>query len=311
MRSLTLVLLATGASACSTSAVNFEHRSNLEVNTRGVALATSGDSSVAGMFGTTCHIAVADASVGEDYNFPTENEMVRDNSTIHGDPAVLVVSDFGAHVTYPENTWDWSTDDYTTPGVADGQIFEDGVVLLVDDPTDGCRVDWNSGSDVVSTAVPGAFCSNTAITVDRRSGDTYLANGDEIIAVTEDGFTVIGVGADLVVWDRDAQVLYAGLYGDTSFRGLESDGGVRFDLQLEGTITSFDAMGPLAQAAVMVERPGGSGALITVDGFTGEITSTLSTPSAADTVETSENGQSMALVLPREVHFFSVKSFEP
>jgi hypothetical protein len=62
----------------------------------------------------------------------------------------------------------------------------------------------------------------------------------------------------------------------------------------------------LAQAVVMVSLDSGLGALVTVDGFTGEITSTLTTPEAATHVETDDEGKSLALTLAREVHFFSV-----
>lgn len=307
MRRVWLGLIIAGSTACTPSAVQFEHQSELGANTRGVALAADGADGVAGMFGTTCRVTVATADIGADYDFPTNEEMVVDNSMMFGDAAVLVLSDFGAHVTYPDNTWNFDSDDFNTPGVVDGMIFEEGVTLLVDDGTEGCKVEWNSGSDVASTAIPGAFC-DAAIAVDRSTGQAFVANGDEILSVTQDGYTVIGTGADLVVWDGSASVLYAALTGDSSFWGYEANGATRFEIDLGGAVTAMDTMGPVAQAAVMVEKAGGAGALITVDGNTGEILSTLATPSAVDEIDLSDNGRSMALVLPREVHFFNVKS---
>jgi len=304
MRTLLLGLVAVGAAACATSPVNFEHQSELAVASRGVALNTEGLDGIVGMFGTTCRVNVNDASIGEDYNFPTDDEEVVDAAVLYGDNAVLVISDMGAHVTYPDRVWDWGTDDFGGPGVLEGGITHDSVAMLAGDP---CRVDWNSGSDAVSTEVPSDLCAGASFSVDRDDDRVFVANGD-VVKVTEDGYETIGDGADLAVWDMEAQVLYATLVGSSTLYGIEEDGTMRWTTEVDGAIVSLDAMGTLGQAAVMIEHENGTGALLTVDGYTGEITSDLATPSAAEAVESSDNGKTLALVLPREVHFFSVRS---
>ena len=304
MRVLWLGLVAVGAAACATPAVNFEHQSELAVASRGVALNTEGLDGIVGMFGTTCRVNVNDGSIGEDYNFPTEDEEVVDAAVLYGDNAVLVISDMGAHVTYPDRVWDWGTDDFGGPGVLEGGITDDGVAMLAGDP---CRVDWSSGTDAVSTGVPADYCAGASFSVDRDDGRVFVANG-EVAKVTEEGYETIADGADLVVWDMEAQVLYATLVGSSTLHGIEADGALRWTTEVEGAIVSLDVMGMLGQAAVMVEKENGAGALLTVDGYTGEITSELATPSAAEAVESSDNGKTLALVLPREVHFFNVRS---
>ncbi|MBW2257468.1 MAG: hypothetical protein JRI25_23110 [Deltaproteobacteria bacterium] len=304
MRNLWLGLVVVGASACTTSAVNFEHQSELAVASRGIALNTDGVDGVVGMFGTTCRVMVHDGTIGEDYNFPTEDERVVDATELFGDNAVLVISDMGAHVTYPDRVWDWGTDDFGGPGVLEGSIYDDGVAMLADNP---CRVDWSNGTDAVTTEVPDDLCQGASFTADRSDGRVFVANGD-VVKVTEDGYENIAEGADLVVWDMAAQVLYATLTGSSTLQGIEEDGAIRWTTEVEGSIVTLDVMGMLGQAAVMVEKANGAGALLTVDGYTGEITSSLATPSAAEQVESSDNGKTLAVVLPREVHFFNVRS---
>lgn len=304
MRNVWLGLLVAGTAACSSSAT-FEHRSELEFATRGVGLAPDGRDGVVGMLGTTCHVDVADARVGSDYNFPSDQETVHDNSTLLGEPAVVVISDMGAHVTYPERVWDWSADDFGRPGVVDGRIWAEGVVLLGDGSGDGCQLAWNSAGDVASLSVEG-MCVGAGMAIDRGTGRVFVGNGDELLSATPEGAEDLGHGADLVSWDGAAEVLYAATAGDSTLFGLEADGGLRWSTDVGGAITGFDTLGALGQAVVMTRLESGLGALVTVDGFTGEITSEMDTPEAALSVETSDNGKTLALSLPREVHFFDV-----
>lgn len=305
MRNMWLGLVLAGAAGCSSQAVNFEHQSELEVNTRGVELDDSGGAAVAGMFGTTCRVAVSDASVGEDYDFPTDNEEVQDAGILNGEDAVLVQSDLGAHLTYPDRVWDWSTEDFGTTGVVEGRIFDDGVALLTDDGN--CHVEWQGGDTDVSVDMPADLCVGGSSFTVAPDGQIFVANGGEIVTATAEGSEGLGADAELVVWDDAAQVLYTAFVGDSVMTGLEADGTVRWTTDLDGAVVSFDAMGPLGSAAVMVEKDNGTGALLTVDGFTGDVTSSLATPSAAEEVEVSSSGDSLALVLNREVHFFNVR----
>ena len=309
MRNVWLGLVVAGAAACSTPASTFEHRSELEFATRGVALAAGGEDGVVGMMDTTCQVDVSDARIGSDYNFPTSDEVVHDNSLIGTTPAVIVISDIGAHVTYPGRTWDWTADDYGRPGIVAGRIWSEGVLLLGDDGAGGCELSWfvNEGADVSSLSVPGAACGGGGLAIDRLTGHVYVGTGEGILSADPSGTSDLPVEADLVVYDAAADVLYAALAGDSMLYGLEVDGTQRWATDMGGAITSFDAMGSLAQAVVMVSLDTGLGSLMTVDGFTGAITSNLTTPEAALHVETDDEGKSLALALAREVHFFSVE----
>lgn len=302
MRNVWIGLLLAGASGCTTQSVTFEHQSELDTNTRGVALLDDGLHGQAGMYGVTCRVNVADASIGEDYDFPTSDEQVVDGGTIGTDPAVLVISPVGAHITYPNRGWDWSTSEYDNPNLVDGAVYDDGIVVLLNDGS----VQWVSG-DQVASAPAAVDASAYGISVS-PSGTAFIGTSTGVVVVDQGGSpSTIGTEADIVVWDESAEVLYTALSGTTTLSGIEADGTVRWTTEMPGTITSLDAMGPLAQAAVMVEDASGTGELITVDGFTGEITSSLTTPSAAEALVTSGNGHTMALVLQNAVHFFTVR----
>lgn len=302
MRNVWMGLLLAGAAGCTNQSVTFEHQSELDTNTRGVALLDDGLHGQAGMYGLTCRINTADASIGEDYDFPSNSETVVDGGTIGTDPAVLVISEVGAHVTYPNRGWDWSTSEYDNPNLVDGAVYDSGIVVLVNDGS----VQWVSG-DQVATAPAAVDATVHGMTV-TPSGTAFIGTTAGVISVDPSGSsTDVGAEADLLAWDDAAEVLYTAMSGTTTLSGIEADGTVRWTTELPGNITSLDAMGPLAQAAVMVEDASGTGELVTVDGFTGAITSSLTTPSAADDLVVSGNGHTMALVLPNEVHFFAVR----
>lgn len=304
MRNMWLGFALAGLAGCSAQTVTFEHQSELEVATRGVALNSDGRDAVAGMYGTTCRVNVGTADLGDDYNIAeTDDEEVQDAGVISGVNAVMVVSELGAHVTYPDNFWEWQPDDVGGPGVLEGRIFNDGFALLNDD----CTVDWYSGTDVATTSV-GGDCNGAGFTVATASGEAFVANGEAVLHATPDGAEQIGEDADIVVWDAAAEVLYAARSGETTVRGLESDGTLRWSTDVSGGVVSIDQMGPIGQAAVMVARADGTGALLTIDGFTGELLSTMSTPAPANQITTSAGGNSMAMILDREVHFFNVRA---
>jgi len=304
MRHVWLGLVIAGAAACNSSSSTFEHQSELEFATRGVALSPGGDDSVVGMMETTCQVDVLDARIGDDYDFPTAAESVHDNSLLLGEDTVLVISDAGAHVTYPERFWDGMTDDFGRPGVVDGRIYADGIALLGDDGEEGCELEWYNGSDVASLSV-ASMCAGAGMAIDRETGRVWLGDGDKVVSAQPGGSSDVDQAADLLAWDASAQVLYAAKAGATVLHGLEADGTLRWASDVGGAIVDFDSMGDLGKAAVMIARDG-QGAIVTIDGFTGTIEGEMSTPEAALDLETSDNGKAMALVLPREVHYFEI-----
>lgn len=306
MRNLWLGVLLAGMAGCSTQTLNFEHQSELQVSTRGVALQADGQDAVAGMFGTTCRVSVADGQLGDDYDIPgTDLEMVQDAGDVLGNSAVVVVSDLGAHVTYPDRFWDWQPDHIAGPGILEGRIYGDGFALL--DEGEDCQVSWVGGNDAIATHLGGALCDRPSFTVNRDTGDAYVANGDSVVVAGTDGAVEeIAQDADLVVWDAAAEVLYAAMIGGSTVRGIETDGHVRWTADVPGEIVAMDDMGPLAQAAVMVGEEDSTGSLILLDGFTGELSSSMATPQPANEITTSADGGTMAMVLDREVHFFNV-----
>lgn len=299
MRNVWMGFLLAGMTGCSTQAVNFEHQSELEVNTRGVALLDNGLHGQVGMYGTTCRVNVADASIGEDYEFPGDDEAVVDAGTIDDAAVVLVVSDIGAHLTF-HDTFGVQPLDFEDATIVDGAVYNDGIVTLHDDGS----VKWWVDGNVVATQTDVALSNRLTVTPE---GIAFVGTTNGVVVVDGEGSSTTIDGAELVTWDEFAGVLYTAAAGDTWLSGVEGDGTVRWTTEMPGAIVAIDTMGPLASAAVMVEHANGTGELVTVDGYTGEITSSLTTPSAARSIHTSGNGRSMALALDREVHFFNVR----
>lgn len=302
MRNVWIGLVLAGAAGCTHEPVTFEHQSELPNATRGVALLEDGLRGQAGMYGLTCQVQVADASIGNDYDFPSDDETVVDGGTLGDEPAVLVLSAVGAHLTFPNRGIDTAVDLYENPAIVDGALFDGGVSVLLEDGT----VQWLDGDAI--TSVPATVDASVFGMTVTPSGTVFVGTDAGVVSTDPSGeSTTIGEAADIVVWDQAAEVLYSAMAGSTVVSAIEADGTVRWTTDVGGEITSLDAMGPLAQAAVMVETNAG-GELLTVDGYTGEITSSLATPGAADSVEVSGNGRTMALALPGSVHFFNVNS---
>ena len=78
----------------------------------------------------------------------------------------------------------------------------------------------------------------------------------------------------------------------------------RWNAVLPGNVVAIDVM--KGSVAVMIALGNGTGELIVLDGITGLETSNLTTPTPAEDVKVSPDGDTLAMVLPREVHFFNV-----
>jgi len=290
--------------ACTPGAVQFEHTSELGVNTRGMAMHPDGDAAQVSMFGTTCQVSTQDASVGHDADYPSESEIVQDGATLHGDPAVAIVSPEGVHVTFPDSAGTWNDVTVTLPGTAQARLVSDGVVALDQD----CGVHWSSlNGDLTSSDTLTGDCVDAGFAAS-PDGTAFVATGDQAWRLDGAGVTPLNLEADLVSWDPAVGLLYvASLHGDL-LRAVTPDGAEVWGLPLDGRVVSFDDMGVSGTVAVMVERDNGTGDLLVVDGASGGILAALPTPSAADQVHVAESGDAFALVLEREVHFFRMQA---
>ena len=78
MRNVFLATLGVAAVGCSYNSTGFDHESVLFVESSGVALNHDGGQGMAGMYDATCVFSTPDASIGEDYDMPS------DDAGVHG-----------------------------------------------------------------------------------------------------------------------------------------------------------------------------------------------------------------------------------
>lgn len=295
-----LVSLALVAmTACTTEDVTFQHQSSVQSQTRGVAMLSDMPAAQLGMSGNTCQVDTSSGSIGNDVDtVPLEDDQVVDalgqDTLVIGEPGVFVLEQ-GA----------WSVDNATVnaSNVIDAKFTDDGIVALRE-PGATHTVDWygQNGQRDGSVTLPDGDYFGT-ITVDSNSGTVYVPGENGVVVATPDGASSVGESANLAAWDAAANVLYTAQAGLTVVSALETDGTVRWTVDLGTPVVSLDDM--TGNAAVMT-GDAAAGELIVLNGDTGEIVSALDTPSAADEIMVGNNGRSMAMILRNEVHFFGV-----
>ena len=166
---------------------------------------------------------------------------------------------------------------------------------------------WGDQDSVVVINVPDDYCDspNVHIDTDFNTGTVVIATDDNGAIVTPEQVIVVEGLGDLVAWDRHTQVIYAAHSGSTQVRGHGVDGGLLWEVEVDGSVVSLDDMGPNAAAMVMVNQWDGSGEAIVLDGYTGELRSETPTPTAAK-IQVSDNGEVVAVILPDTVHFYDI-----
>jgi len=314
MRQLALLGLVVATAGCS-DALMFTHQSTLYQNTRGIILHDTDGWGYAGgqvgMVGTTCAVDTEWATVGTDYDYPGTDETVEDVGDQGGNIVVLVASDEGVHIQKDDGFWGSDTEDIPVPDVQQGRLLDDeGVVVLVGDDED-CGVEW------VGTTAPGrtdlspdVCAGNPGLGVDPTLGSAFVGHRGGVSLVTPSATEVITEEpSELVEWDPVAEVLYAAEIGSTTVRGIEVDGALRWTTEVGGAVVALDDMGARASAVVTVTYEMGSGGVVVIDGFTGEISNGFDTPGPADEVRTAHDGRTLALADDQQVHFYKVQTW--
>jgi hypothetical protein len=295
MRLLTVGLALLAVTGCTADAVDIAHSSQVETRARGLALLDTSDAAQVGMSGNTCEVQLSTGAIGADTDVaPGEEDNVQDavgSSTI-------IVGTAGAYV-HDQGSWEVNGPSVRQTGVTQARFTDSLDVVALN--TNAGEVSWN-GADPV--AVPSG---STGLAVDRFTGTAFVVDGLGLTVAERGGEATTTPGDfDLVAYDPAAEVVYVAELGGSEIRALEVDGAQRWAADLGGSITSIDDMGAMGAVVVMLEIDGGFGELIMLDGVTGEQLSSTDTPSAADEVRAGNNGESLAVVLPNEVHFFSV-----
>lgn len=296
--------------------VALEHRAELDVQARGVQLSENGRSSHVGMFSTTCEVSTQYAMIGDDFDYDSEQDVVVDLTERPGvGLTAIVITPGKVNVTTPD-LFNWSTS-YDVLGVVDARITDEGFVAAVVPPVAGsaCGLTWfdTSGQPVASVASLGVECTaDTSITTDATTGTTWVSTADGVVRVTRDGslLAIDGAAFAKVVWDSSAEVLYVGGLGADTLHGFEFDGAQRWSAELAGGITALASMGTSGSAAVSIELADGSGEFVVVNGVTGEVGADLPTPSAAQALDVSGDGNVLAVTLASAVHYFDILTID-
>jgi hypothetical protein len=310
MRRLALFgFVGVAVAGCDMQSGNFDYDSTLYQRTDGVALKGydamyGGNRAQVGMNTMTCEVDQSTAMLGNDYDYATDSDHVTDAGLMGDAMTVLVTTGDMLHVQYNDG-WVTGAEPISVPGIHDALVSTGGPVVLADDGT-GCAVKWVGSSSDSSRSIGGS-CSAYGFAVDPATGHAYVGSDSGVTHVTPNGSEVITEQAtQIVAWDAAAEVLYAAEYGSMVVRGLEADGSERFVTDVGASILSIDDLGTRGAALLSVSHVDGTGGVIVVDGLTGAIETSQSTPSAVEQIVGSPDGGSMALVDTDQVHFYRV-----
>jgi len=307
------IFLGSLLAGCQQNTATFEHRSQLGVEARGLALYEDGESGNAGMWGTTCDFETRNGDTINDWDYPGEQDQVLDaSSTSIGTNAAIVSTPGGLFITRPD---DWPEQVRVKfPGVIDARFVDGGIAVLRDPQKADCMVSWRTDleSGTINTEVPSDLCEapNVSIAVDKTSGVVVVGAGDQGAVVSQDDVLLVDGLGDLVAWDPYTEIIYTANEGSDLVSGFKLDGTVVWSTTVAGVVRSLDSMGPAESALVMVATLDGGGDLIVLDGYTGIEETSVPTPSAALRIDVSDNGAVVALVLRDTTYFYDVNALE-
>ncbi len=311
-------LWAACLSACAApERVALEHRSEVEAQTRGVALSPDGVVGQAGMWDTTCDFQTASGALRADYDYPGSDEQVEDGTDVDVVGfTTLTLSIAGAHLTLPVDdasgpvSRNHAQHDLPHPDVRHGRLVRGGVVLIASDDR-GCVAEWfeHKAHDPTRVVVlPDSACQpQSDVAVDREERDVFVVTDDGVAWATEHGVHVIpGVEGDLLAWDPWSNALYVSDRGAREVVAVERDGSERWRVELGGRVVALDHLGEFAAASASIEPNAGSGKFVVLDGQDGSRRSEVETPEAVDDIVVSDDGTVLGLVLADAVHFYDV-----
>ncbi len=285
------------SAGCSPEAGMFRHQSQLETQSRGVALFDSSDEAQVGMIGNTCAVDTTTGLIGADADIAVGEEDHVQDAFGH---EVVVVGSEGAYVV-DRDLPAWTGGGVAISGVEQSRLWNEGVVSLRAQNGE-CFVAWGD----TSVSLGQADCGRADMAVDRDSGAVMVALTDRLAMVTAAGVITVEAPASFVAWDSVVGLGYAASAGSSTVSAVGASGETRWSVTLSGPVRALDSMGPQGAVAVMVETEDGQGELQVLDGVSGSIVATLATPTAANDIVVGNEGSTMAFVLPQEIHFFAV-----
>jgi hypothetical protein len=282
-------------------ATDFQYRATLARQTSGLELHFDGEQGHAGMLGTNCPFDTRTGMVTGDYDLPGRDEIIQDaEPTVLGEITIAAVVDDDVHVL-DKTDGVYTHVPVSAPGVREARLLTDGVVTLHDD----CTVQTRTLDGDVTEVTPVAVCEGADFEVDPATGIAFVAAGPDGVLLGADGPVAVP-DADLVSWDPATDAFYTARRGGTVLEALEADGTVRWSVQTAGPIHAIDDAGEAHGVAVVMEQPSGRGWIALHDGTTGAENKRGETPSAADALSVSGNGEVIALVRADQTYFYDI-----
>lgn len=305
--SVTLLVALVGCAP--QDSVALDHRAELPAQARGVMLSESGEQSNVGMFHTTCEVDTSYAGIGDDIDYTEADEIVIDGEVDAGTDKFLVLTPDHVFITIPDAPEDTG---HRIEGVVSGQLFDGGFVGLAVPvtPEGDCSLHWTdigALSDTSSVSSLGVNCdADSTMSTDAETGTSFVSTQSGIYQVTRQGSVVQLSNSSnaMIAWDGVSDVLYEA--SGSTVAALEVNGGERWSVDLDGTITALTDMGSEGNATVSVLAADGSGSFVILDGASGSIESQLPTPSSAEALSVSGNGKVLAITLTDVVHYFDL-----
>ncbi len=278
------------------------HRSVLEAATRGLALHADGTRGHAGMRGTNCPFETIGGRVTGDYDLPDEDEEVEDTEDTEdwGEETVLLLQPGVVHLLNKQKPR-YHVGSRRVEGAFEARLARSDIAVRVE-RGEGCAVVWTeSGADV------DAPCSD-GFDVDPETAVAWIG-GEELTEVRPDGAHTLpdGPSGSLLAWDAATEALYVARQGDSVVTAVERGGAIRWRAEVGGPVTALTHGGRGEAAVVAWDDAPGGGALTWLDGWSGAPRRTAHTPGPAPALAMSANGRVLAVVLPDEAHFYTVR----
>jgi len=289
--STSLFVLALGCQP--QSELEFQHLSTMKAKTQGLVLMDDGQVGHAGMAGTTCRFDTLNGWLIDDFDLPTREERVLD--TLRG--KVLGTNDEGL---YEVKALDFTPAEHVT----EGRYLRGGELVWLQGEGASCSVAYSDG-DVVP--VSGTLCEAgpDAVSVVRDDGAVVVGTADETVVVDGSGAEHFADAADFVVYDPATGLVYLAQKGERTVRAVDLDGMPVWSTELPGRIQAMTRLGSRGKVVAMITTDD-EDRMVVIDGPSGEQELGTETPSADVELEASEDGSTLAVVLPREIYFFDV-----
>jgi hypothetical protein len=265
----------------------------MKARTKGLVLMDDGQIGHAGMVGTTCRFDTLNGWLIDDFDLPTRDERVVD--TLRG--AVLG--------TNPEGLYDVQELDFIPAHeVTEARYLRGGEVVWLQGGEASCSVAYSHGEAV---PVSSELCEAgpDAVGVVRDEGSMVVGTDDETVVVDETGARALADGADFVVYDPETALIYLALEGRPTVRAIDRDGQPVWSVDLPGRITAMTRLGRRGKIVAMIASDDNA-RMVVIDGPSGEQELEVEAPSAEVELESSEDGTTLAVVLPKEIFFYDV-----